>query len=205
MQDQDTQINESQSPNTNPSNTQNWQSSESYVKARIALDNLRKSSAMGASWLYAIAAFSLINMLSSMARTSFVLVVGLGTTQVLDGMARNSPVVMAVALPLNILIMGIYAALGYCARRQRMSWAFVAGMVMYSLDTIVILMLWLLIYIMPRLAHMQTANMNIQFLIMLGFHLYALRRIYQGYKANCKVNEIEIKLQQVVAKYKTTD
>lgn len=120
----------------------------------------------GARWFYWIAGLSVISHFQG--GVSFV--VGLGVTQVVDGITRvmvedgvAAPgVIQVIALAISVFFAGIFALIGWLAT-QRQGWAFLAGMVLYALDGALFLLVsdWL----------------------SLGFHVFALVGIGKGYAA----------------------
>ena len=98
----------------------------------------------------------------SLAGAGIHFAVGLGTTELFDVFGGHSGAVgKGVALGLDILAAGFYALYGLFARKGA-RWAFVAGMVFYALDG-------LLLYVKDWLAA--------------AFHAYVLFRLFQGLQA----------------------
>ena len=101
----------------------------------------------GAKWLYAIAALSLINTVISLMQVGFRFSVGLGITSFLDALVSETSkhpgmgIASAICLPITFVIIGLYVALGYCASKA-MKWAFITGLVLYSLDSVLIVLSW---------------------------------------------------------------
>ena len=121
----------------------------------------------GASWFYWIAGLSLINTVTLLADSQWNFPVGLGVTQIIDAIAvglqtsfGKTPVY--IALVLDILIAGVFVLFGKLANRKSNA-AFILGMVIYSLDAIIILLF--------------------KDYVGFGFHVFALIFIFQGYKA----------------------
>ena len=84
----------------------------------------------GASWFWWIAGLSLVNtiMIHSGSDTGFI--IGLGFTLVVDSMFREYQL---VAFIIDALAIGTILALGFFARKGHF-WAFVTGIVLYTLD-----------------------------------------------------------------------
>ena len=124
-----------------------------------------------ARWFFWIAGLSLINTFSASSRGGVVFVIGLGVTQLIDGMAsqlgQNGT---AVALVIDVLAAGLFVLLGVFAWK-RQSWCFIAGMVLYGLDAVLFLVggLWL----------------------GLGFHAFVIFWMFQGLKANMQLKAAE--------------
>jgi hypothetical protein len=124
----------------------------------------------GARWFYWIAALSLINSVINMSGGQINFVIGLATTQFVDGVA----VVMAkhhadwammlkiFAIAANVIITGVFFMFGTFARK-RQNWAFILGMVCYGADGLLSL----------PLGDMLGA----------GFHAFALWCIWGGMQA----------------------
>ncbi len=99
----------------------------------------------------------------SLAGAGIHFAVGLGTTELFDVFGGHSGAAgKGVALGLDILAAGFYALYGLFARKGA-RWAFVAGMVFYALDGL------LLLYVKDWLAA--------------AFHAYVLFRLFQGFQA----------------------
>ncbi|MDB6067755.1 MAG: hypothetical protein JWR26_3963 [Pedosphaera sp.] len=122
----------------------------------------------GARWFYWIAAFSLVNTFIAMSSPGTVFIVGLGITQVIDGLASgHDSGGKMIGLVLNIIVAGIFAMFGFFASKRH-SWSFIVGMVLYALDALIFLLAgdWL----------------------GLAFHAFALFCIFTGLRANLKLN-----------------
>lgn len=100
----------------------------------------------GASNFYWIAALSVINSLVLEFGGSSYFVVGLASTLIVDSIfveiaksaGDSSLVVKVVGLAISIFIAGIFALFGLFANRGK-NWAFLVGMVLYVLDTLLML------------------------------------------------------------------
>jgi hypothetical protein len=88
----------------------------------------------GASWFYWIAGLSLVNTIAAYAGWGIQFAIGLGITQVFDGIgSRMASGGTAVALVLDILAAGILILFGFFASKGH-SWAFIVGMILFALD-----------------------------------------------------------------------
>jgi len=135
---------------------------------KVAIQKHTKAFENGARWFYAIAALSMVNSLIHLSRSEFTFVIGLGISQIIDGIAlaitqetpKASTTIQLIALALNGLFSGIFALFGWLALKRK-GWAFVAGMVLYLLDGLLFLFIndWL----------------------SLGFHVFAFVCICRGY------------------------
>jgi hypothetical protein len=93
---------------------------------------LEKTFVSGAKWFYWIAALSLVNTVIHLARGNISFIVGLGITQIVDGIAmfikeehaEISVIVTIVTLIFNGFVAGIFAMFGWFASRKHY-WAFI--------------------------------------------------------------------------------
>jgi hypothetical protein len=100
----------------------------------------------GANNFYWIAALSVINSLVIEFGGDIYFVVGLASTLIVDtlfveiakGATDVSLVVKLIGLVISIVIAGIFALFGLFASRGK-NWAFIVGMVLYLLDTLLML------------------------------------------------------------------
>ena len=123
-----------------------------------------------ASNFYMIAALSIINSVVANMGGSFVFVIVLGITQLVDALAyifgRNIPeartVIIAIGIFIDLGICGIVVLFGYLTSR-RMNWPLITGMVLYGLD----------------------AGLTLLFKDWIGFafHLFFLWQIWVNYNA----------------------
>jgi hypothetical protein len=117
----------------------------------------------GASWFYWIAGLSLINSIASLTGAQWGFIVGLGVTQIIDAFADGlGGAAFAVALSLSILTAGIFILFGVFANKRHL-WAFVVGMVLYTLDGLIFAIArdWLAA----------------------GFHAFVLYWLFNGFRA----------------------
>ena|ERR1041385_534784 len=93
----------------------------------------------GASWFYWIAGLSLINSIAAFSGASFRFIFGLGITQILDRLARETGSAgPAIALVLDLVAAGIFVVFGVFANKGH-TWAFIIGMILFLLDTVLVL------------------------------------------------------------------
>ncbi|MBA4150844.1 MAG: DUF4339 domain-containing protein [Verrucomicrobia bacterium] len=131
---------------------------------------LEKRAISGASWFYWIAGLTAINTISLLSGGEWSFIVGLGITQVFDVLGREmGSVGMAVAAALDVVVIGIFALFGFFSRKHH-AWAFITGMVLYTLDAGISLLG--------------------QDWLGLGFHGFALFCIFGGYKASRELKQI---------------
>lgn len=117
----------------------------------------------GASWFYWIAGLSLINTVVQSFGGSMSFIFGLGITQVIDAIAGQiGPAGRGVALALDAVVFGLFILVGVLANRRKTA-AFIAGMVLYALDSVLFLVIF--------------------DLLPLAFHAFALFFIFKGFQA----------------------
>ena len=139
--------------------------------------NLQRQMKNGAYNFYWIAGLSMITSIFFVLSTSPAFVVGLGATQFMDitihNLAQTIPnsasLVHAIGLVLDFFICGVFALLGFLAAKGH-RWAFISGMILFGLDTILTLV-----------------SMD---LFGFGFHLFFLWFLLSGLQALNKLKEI---------------
>ncbi|HET9315193.1 MAG TPA: hypothetical protein VFQ51_06360 [Vicinamibacteria bacterium] len=101
--------------------------------AREALERRRRR---GALWFFWVAALSIVNSAAALGGQQWRFVIGLGITQLADGLAARTghgvPVVVAVV----VVFVGVFALLGRFALRGQ-PWAFVVGAIVYAVDGLI--------------------------------------------------------------------
>lgn len=138
------------------------------VSTQLKLENTIRS---GANWFFGIAGLSLLNsiILTSGGQISFV--AGLGITQVVDALAgvlgdeispTYRPILSVFHIGLDLFILGSFVVLGIIARKKN-RWAFIIGLLLYGLDTFLLLLF--------------------QDVLAVGFHLIAGFGIFRGLRA----------------------
>lgn len=139
-----------------------------------AVYELRQRSHSGANWFIWIAALSLVNTVISLSGGEWNFVVGLGLTQLIDGLASGvaeqaGTAATVVALVLDATVAGLFVTLGLLARKELL-WAFVVGMIIYALDGVLFIFTrdWLSV----------------------GFHAFALYGIYKGFDATRRLKTL---------------
>jgi len=97
---------------------------------REALERRRRS---GARWFFWVAALSLVNSVATLEGQRWRFVIGLGITQLADGLvARTGHGVVAVAV-IDAAFVGGFVLLGRFALQGK-RWAFVVGALFYAVD-----------------------------------------------------------------------
>ena len=87
------------------------------------------------------------------------------------GSVFNSSDINIISVILNAIFTGIIALFGWLALKRK-GWAFIVGMILFSLDSVLTLLFedW----------------------ISLGFHVFALICIFNGYNALRKIRQAEV-------------
>lgn len=102
----------------------------------------------GVNWFYWIAGLSLVNSIIFFAGASVTFVVGLGITQLIDGVAlgvaeqlpsNSGSIVRIIGLVINLFVAGFFAGAGLLGRKGH-RWAVIVGMVLYALDAILFIL-----------------------------------------------------------------
>ena len=132
----------------------------------------------GASWFFWIALLSIINTIIIHLNGNLNFVIGLGITQIVDAFSifqepGGFNLDKTTGLFINLLITSTFFLFGYHAK-QKKSWAFIIGMVLYGLDGLIFLPL--------------------EDFLGFGFHVFALIMIFKGFQALRSLNNIEVPL-----------
>ena len=149
------------------------------VKLDIAKQTLMFKN--GAKGFYVIAGLSLLNTILSISQANIRFFVGLGITQVIDAITilasedypAASTIFKIISVILNTIFAGIIALFGWLAL-QKKAWAFIVGMILFSLDSILSLLFrdW----------------------ISLGFHVLVLIYVFKGLIALKNIKKAENKI-----------
>ncbi len=146
-------------------------STTAIVEQKLRAEQIVKS---GAGWFLAIAGLSMLNSVLTMSGTHFHFIFGLGVTEIVDAVGRQSGTTgSALGLIVNVFIAGLFLLLWNFARKGE-KWAFLAGMALYAVDGMIL----------------------IPFKDFLGvaFHAYALFRIYHGMQGLPVLEELQRRL-----------
>lgn len=127
---------------------------------RVFVDPVKPRINTGANWFYWIAGVTLLNSIAWHSGSAFRFVMGLGVTQVLDGLTSESHL-SSVAFGIDALVVLSCAIVGRYARNSRP--LYIAGIIAYGLDTV--------IFAVFR----DVAG--------LGFHAFALWNLWRGVRA----------------------
>jgi hypothetical protein len=123
---------------------------------------LERRRRIGARWFYWVAGVSLVNTVVALAGQHWRFIIGLGATQVANGLAARTGRGWAPTILLDLLLIGGFVLLGYLAL-QGQQWAFPVGIGLYALDGVV--------FVAAR--HW----------VGLGFHVFVLIMIGKGFQA----------------------
>ena len=94
----------------------------------------------GASWFYWIAGLSLINSIAATAGVGWRFIFGLGVTQVLDALGTEiGGAAKFVMFGLDVVVAGFFIFFGVFAHKRHL-WAFITGMVIFAIDTLLMLL-----------------------------------------------------------------
>ncbi len=124
----------------------------------------------GASWFFTIAALSGVNSLLQIFDAKIRFIFGLGITQVVGSMAKQSSNGTVVLLLVDGLFIALLLLCGKWAREKSQG-AFLGGMTAYALDGLLLVLfgMW----------------------IDAAVHAYALYRMWQGYAATRELAKLE--------------
>ena len=108
----------------------------------LIVQKLRVEEALkgSSSWFVIIAALSLVNSVLFMAGAKIHFIFGLGLTQIVDAVAHNAG---SAGIVLDVIINGVIAAvfvLLWNFARKGEKWAWLAGMGLYALDGLILLL-----------------------------------------------------------------
>ena len=92
----------------------------------------------GANWFFWIAGLSMINSILALLHVPFGFLLGLAATQMIDSMGMTQSGANQTAAVLNVTLLAIFVVLGFLSRGRR-AWAFIVGIVLYALDTLLFL------------------------------------------------------------------
>ncbi len=148
-----------------------------FVEERIKAEKQQKG---GANWFFWIAGLSVVNSVILIAGGNLNFIIGLGITQIVDGIAMalansvdpgSGTIIRVLALFVNLVIAGIFAIFGSLARKKY-KWSFVIGMSLYAADSLIFLIIF--------------------DILSMGFHLIALYGLYRGLIASQRLDELQL-------------
>lgn len=114
---------------------------------KIGADNyaLKEQAKSGANWFYWIAGLSVVNSLIFLFGGNWSFFAGLGVTQLVDAVVfqitsgEGVGIVKIIGFAVDLIIAGVFLLCGLWANRLH-SWAFIAGMVLYLFDGLLLLL-----------------------------------------------------------------
>jgi hypothetical protein len=149
------------------------------IDAQVIM-NLERSLRSGVDWFFWIAGFSLINSIAFRMGASISFVVGLGATQMIDGVFQEltrefgGNLFLILGFVMNLAVAAIFVAAGFLGRKRH-RWAVIFGLLLYGFDTLILL----------------------AFQVWWGalFHVYALYFLVRGLIALNKIKKLETSVQ----------
>jgi hypothetical protein len=140
---------------------------QALVEEKLKLQGRVRS---GAGWLFAVAGFSVINSTLVFFNANLHFIVGLGITQIADGVGKRAGSGGAIAgFIVSLFMAGLFALFGKFAREEN-QWAFITGMVIYGLDGLIFL--------------------AFGEMLDLAFHAFAIYCMFQGLRALNALNNL---------------
>ena len=131
--------------------------SQALIEQKLRAEQVVKN---GAGWFLAIAGLSIVNSVLTLAGMNFHFIFGLGITEIVDAIGRESGTTgSTLGLIVNLFIAGIFLGFWHFARLGE-KWAFWTGMILYAIDGVILI--------------------PFKDFLGLAFHAYALFRIYNG-------------------------
>lgn len=151
---------------------------------QVEMSEQARRSQLGANWFFWIAGLSLINSVAALMNGRWSFLAGLGVTQFIDGLAvalspKLGSVATIIALVMDLTAAGVIVLFGVMAR-QKHTWAFVLGLVLYVLDGLLFLI--------------------VQDWFALAFHAYASYCIFRGLTANKRLTELQLEAGSIAPK-----
>jgi hypothetical protein len=132
----------------------------------------------GTNWFYWIAGLSLATSVMQYMGSNRAFLVGLGITQVLDGVfSAFGDTATVIALVFDVFIAGFLIACGYFGGRKQM-WAIVIGLGFYLLDTLLLVAI-AVFFGEPQL------------ILSIGFHAFVLYRLFSGFSACRELQKLD--------------
>jgi hypothetical protein len=124
----------------------------------------------GAGWLMAVAIFSVLNSVLLMFDAQLHFIVGLGITQIADGVGKVGATAGGLAgLVITLIAAGVFLLFWKFAREGQ-QWAFQIGMILYGLDGLILL--------------------GFRRWLDLAFHAFAMFNLYRGLEALDALNQL---------------
>jgi hypothetical protein len=122
----------------NKKNSSSVDLAEQRIRDEIKRENKIKN---GSAWFFIIAVLSIVNSIIFYTDGSIYFIFGLGITQLADGFFYSMSdyfgiIAIVSGLMVNAVLAGLLVYIGFMARKLK-NWAFITGMILYGLDTIV--------------------------------------------------------------------
>ncbi len=131
----------------------------------------------GAGWFYWIAGLSALSMVINLFGGSYFSATGLGVISIAGFIAKEAGAIGIIICGIfSLFVIGIYVLFGVFAMKRHL-WAFITGLVLYGLDT-------LLVLLFAILSHGSL-------LIALLIHVYAWYAILRGCIAGTQLSRLE--------------
>jgi hypothetical protein len=146
--------------------------SDDHIVIQQKSEMLQKQLSSGAGWFYFIAGLSLVNTVIAISGSEWGFIIGLAITQIIDTMGRELGTVgIIISLVFDITVAAGFIVFGVFANKKY-KWAFITGMIVYALDTLLIL--------------------AAQIWLALAFHIVALYYIFNGYRACRELSRVQL-------------
>ena len=143
---------------------------EAIIRQKLRLEGQVKS---GSNWFIWIAGLSIVNSLMYLFGGQLNFIIGLGITQIIDVIGKalsdklGSSIILVFVLIADIIMSGIFFLFGKMCNKKK-NWAFIIGMVLYSFDGLIFLL--------------------VKDMLSVAFHVFALYCIYKGFSAKKKLD-----------------
>ena len=140
---------------------------QASVEQKLKLQSRMRA---GAGWLMAVAIFSVLNSALMMFDAQLHFIVGLGITQIADGIGKvGGTAGGAAGLVITLIVAGVFLVFWKFAREGQ-PWAFLIGMILYGLDGLIFL--------------------GFGLCLALAFHAFAIFNLYKGLQALNALNQL---------------
>jgi len=136
------------------------QTNQPALEQKLKLQSRMRS---GAGWILAVSIFSVINSALVFFDAKLHFIVGLGITQIVDGVAHHVSSKGSIAgIVVSAFVAGLFLLFWKFAREGQ-QWAFIVAMALYAMDALIFLVLGIMLEF--------------------GFHVFALYCMYKGLSA----------------------
>jgi hypothetical protein len=115
-----------------------------FTDQNLQIARLAQRANSGARWFFWIAALSLITSVILLSGSHYKFMVSLGTTQLVTEIANATSADLgnagtAIAVVFDLLAAGLFVGFGVLAGKRYL-WAYVVGLVVFGLDTLVLIL-----------------------------------------------------------------